>query len=277
MNSSSIGIYRKFQKKNIKIGKYNIHYIDEGKGPVVVLLHGSPVSSFSFRHQISALQTRFRVIAPDLLGFGRSSAPIKGAGFRLQANVLRRFLDSLNLNSIRLVVHDWGGPIGLGCIAMKPEQLSQLVLVNTTFLPDFHPPPYWRIFIAPLLGDFIIVRLNFFYHGLPILLQAARNPIIRSIYAQPFKQISTRRTVLTLERLKGYRPLMESVVKQLSKLQVPTLILWGHPDPYFRATELERLKSFFNKVTVKKIPGAGHFPQEDAPEIITKELIDFIK
>jgi len=277
MKDSNIEIYRKFKKKYMEIGAHRIHYVDVGEGPVVVLLHGSSISSFSFRHQIAALQNRFRVIAPDLLGYGRSSAPIKGAGFILQANVLRRFLDSLNLSSIRLLVHDWGGPIGLGCAAMKPEQISQLILVNTTFLPDFHPPPYWRLFIAPLLGDFIIVRLNFFCHGLPFLLQAARNPIVRAVYAQPFKQISTRRTIIALERLTGFKPLMESVVKQLSKLQVPTLILWGKPDPYFRSRELERLKSFFKNVTVKVIPGAGHFPQENAPEIMTKELIDFIK
>jgi haloalkane dehalogenase len=277
MKNSNIEIYRKFQKKYMEIGGNRIHYVDVGEGPVVVLLHGSPISSFSFRHQIAALKDRFRVIAPDLLGYGRSSAPEKGAGFILQANVLRSFLDSLNLSSIRLLVHDWGGPIGLGCAAMKPEQISQLVLVNTTFLPDFHPPPYWRLFIAPLLGDFLLVRINFFCHFLPFLLNAARNPIVRAVYAQPFKKISTRRTVLALERLTGFRPLMESVVKQPSMFQVPTLILWGKPDPYFRATELARLRSFFKNVTVKEIPGAGHFPQEDAPEDVTNALLKFLK
>ena len=254
-----------------------IHYVDAGQGPAVVLIHGSPVSSYSFRRQIEALMGSFRVVAPDLPGFGQSSSPAEGIAFKGQAEILRRFLDGLDLGQIRLVVHDWGGPIGLGCVAARPEQVSRLVLINTTFLPDFRPPTYWRAFIAPRLGDLLLVRLNLFGIGLPLLLRAARTPEIRRVYARPFRKIGTRRTVLALERLEGYRPLMEGVMERLPEIQVPTLILWGHPDPYFQPTELERLKALFRDGAVREIPGAGHFPQEDAPETVTEELMRFLR
>jgi len=254
-----------------------IHYVDAGQGPTVVFIHGSPVSSYSFRHQIEALKARFRVVAPDLPGFGRSSSPKEGVAFKGQSEILRRFLDGLDPGQIRLVLHDWGGPIGLGCACARLEQVTQLVLINTTCLPDFRPPPYWRAFIAPRLGDLLLVRLNLFGIGLPLLLSAARSPEVRRVYAQPFRNIGTRRTVLALERLEGYRILMESVMGRLPDLQVPTLVLWGHPDPYFRPTELERLKASFKDVAVQEIPEAGHFPQEDAPEAVTEALMRFLR
>src|SRR5947209_10993342 len=88
--------------------------VDSGEGPPVLLVHGSPVSSLEFRATIAQLAAHFRVLAVDLLTFGRSSGPEGGAGISQQIRALRALLDRLELDRFHLVVHDWGGPIGLG-------------------------------------------------------------------------------------------------------------------------------------------------------------------
>jgi haloalkane dehalogenase len=276
MARSEQEIYSGLPQRDLEVGGHRIHLVDAGEGPTVLMVHGSPVSSFTFRRQIDLLRRRFRVVAPDLLGFGFSSAPDGGAGFRPQAEALRGVMDKLGLDDVRLVIHDWGGPIGLACMAERPEQLRQIVLINTSILPDFRPPPYWRAFIAPHLGEFLLVRLNVFAHGLPLLLAAARRPEIRRVYARSFERVAARRTVLALERLEGFRELMERVCTRLDAMRVPTLFLWGHPDPYFRKSELDRMRGLFQGSELHRIPGGGHFPQEDAPGPITEALSRFL-
>ena len=268
-------LYQTFAKHELRVAGQRLHYVDHGEGPAVVLVHGSPLSSFSFRHQIQSLSRRFRVLAPDMLGFGRSTAPARGAGFLYQVEALREWLDQVDPGPIRLLGHDWGGPISMAAVSRKPEQLKKLVLMNTSILPDFQPPRYWRAFTSRGLGDLIVVKLNTFGRGLPLLMKAARSPQVQAVYSAPLREKATRRTALLLERLGGFRRLMEQVELALPKMQVPTLILWGHPDPYFRQNELERLRQLVKGAQLHRMPGAGHFPQEDDPEAVTRALEAF--
>ncbi len=251
-------------------------YVDEGRGSAVVLVHGSPVSSHLFRHAIAELTGRFRVVAPDLLGFGESTAPLDGADFLLQAYALGELLDHLQLGPIRLVAHDWGGPIAMGCMAARPTQLERLVLMNTTILPDFTPPAYWRPLVGPWLGEWLVVRLNAVAWVLPTMMRAWRSKELRRIYLKPLRNIPTRRTVLVLEQQRGYHTLMNRVQQALAQLQVPTLILWGQPDPYFRHDQIEQLAKCFTHTERQIIPGGGHFPSEDAPAEVTSALERFL-
>jgi haloalkane dehalogenase len=265
-----------FQSRFIDVDGERVHVVDEGVGPAVVLVHGSPISSFAFRHQIAALRQRHRVIAPDLLGFGDSSAPPGGAGFARQADVLRRVLDELDVGPHCLLGHDWGGPIALGSAARRPAQVDRLVLMNTTFDPAFAPPRYWQHIIRPGVGELVLVRLNLVGLWLPVLMRAARRRAVRRVYAARFRQPGTRRTVLALERQTNYRPLMRDVVAALPHMQVPTLILWGDPDPYFCPGTLERLRQLMPHARVTTLARAGHFPMEDAPAATTTALEAFL-
>lgn len=259
-----------------QIGEHRVGYLVQGEGPAVVLVHGSPVSSRSFRHQIDALSSRFRIIAPDLLGFGETVGPACGASFPEQANMLRRFLDRVVPGPFRLVVHDWGGPIGVGAAADRFEDVRGLVLINTTVLEDFTPPLYWKLFVDSPLGKLMVTRTNLVSWFLPSMMQAARSADPGDYYKFRLGQAEARSAVLALERLSGYRPFMEKVRANLGRLRAPTLILWGHPDPYFRPKDLERLKRRFPDADVNEIPGGGHFPQEDAPEAVTVALTKFL-
>jgi haloalkane dehalogenase len=245
-----VGAYETFEQHDVQIGSWRVHYVDTGTGPPVVMVHGSPVSSFAFRQQT----------------------------FQQQADMLCMLLDHLSLGPYRLIGHDWGGPIGLGCAAKRPERVDQLVLINTTILADFKPPRYWKPFTVRGVGELLLVRINVFSRGLPFLMRSARSPEVRQIYSQPLKTRGLRRTVLALERLEGYDDLMKQVEAALPRLsQIPTLIIWGQPDVYFRPHELQRLKDVFPAAVVREIPDGGHFPQEDAPEAVTAALLDFLE
>jgi pimeloyl-ACP methyl ester carboxylesterase len=270
--------YEAFEQHDADIGGWRVHYVDTGAGPPVVLVHGSPTSSYAFRAQIAALSARFRVVAPDLLGFGGSEGPEEGASFQEQADMLCALLDHLALGPFRLVGHDWGGPIGVGCAVRRLDEIRQLALINTTILADFEPPRYWKPFTLRGVGDLLVVRINAFSRGLPLLMRAARSSQVRQTYAQPLQAPGLRRTVLALERLEGFAELMGQVASRLPRLvEIPTLIIWGHPDPYFRAGELERLKDLFPAAIVREIPDGGHFPLEDAPQAVTEALLDFLE
>ena len=267
--------YSNFAQYRVDIGPYQMHYVDEGDGPPVVIVHGSPLSSFSFRHQIEALASQFRVIVPDQLGYGQSSKPVEGVAFKEQANALRRLLDQLDLDSFRLVVHDWGGPSGMAAVSDRIAQVKQLVLVNTTIRPDFVPPFYWRQFTS-VTGELLLVKLNIFSRGLPAMMRAARQPDLREYYRAALDPVGTRWTMLRLERLEGYAPLMEEVHRALELINFPVLIVWGTPDQYFSKRELTYLRSIFPNADLSTIPGGGHFAMEDSPQAFTDALAGFL-
>ena len=274
---TDVTIYDRLPQRDVEIEGFNVHLVEAGAGFPVVLVHGSPTSSILFRHQIATLSHRFKVIAPDILGFGQSAVPAGGTAFHEQAGVLRALLDHLGLERYALLGHDWGGPIAMASAIQRPEQVSRLVLVNTTLRPDFNPPWYWKPFVAPLLGELLLVHLNLFGRGLPLMMRAAREKSLHRRYLAPLSRADTRRTVLSLERLTGYAKLMREVVDVLPRMQVPTLILWGEPDGYFRRPEMQRLHALIPHAKVRPIPKGGHFPQEDAPEAVTDALLAFLR
>jgi pimeloyl-ACP methyl ester carboxylesterase len=211
-------IYDRLPQRDVEIAGFNVHLVDAGAGFPIVLVHGSPASSILFRHQIARLSHSFRVIAPDLLGFGQSAVPAGGTAFREQAKVLRALLDHVGVERHALLGHDWGGPIAMASAIQRPEQVSRLVLVNTSLRPDFSPPWYWKPFVAPVLGEFLLVQLNLFGRGLPLMMRAAREKSLRRRYLAPLSRPDTRRTVLLLERLTGYGALMREVVDVLPRM-----------------------------------------------------------
>jgi pimeloyl-ACP methyl ester carboxylesterase len=121
-----------------------------------------------------------------------------------------------------------------------------------------------------------LVKLNMFGRGLPLMMRAARSAPVRMHYQRHLKNRDSRRTVLALERLEGFEALVQEIEAWLPVVNVPVLILWGHPDAYFRRREVERLQEIFPRANVREIPGGGHFPIEDAPQVVTEELLRFL-
>jgi haloalkane dehalogenase len=274
-NRLSISEYEQLNHRDVTLGEHRIHYVDEGDGFPVVLVHGSPTTSALWRHQIPTLSKRLRVIAPDVLGFGRSLAPDAGVSFAEQSNALRALLDHLGIERYSVVGHDWGGPISAACAAQRPEQVHQWALINTTFRPAYRPPWYWKPFTARLTGPLLLVRANLWGRNLSDMMKAASDPEIAAHYLEASQPIGNRRTFLRLERLEGYPALMQEVVDALPSLPEDPLILWGTHDAYFR-NEHRKLRALLPDSRLVMLEGGGHFPQEDAPDAVTRELDGFL-
>ncbi|MDH3624971.1 MAG: alpha/beta fold hydrolase [Myxococcales bacterium] len=273
-NRLTIAEYGRLNHRDVTIGDHRIHYVDEGEGSPLVLVHGSPTTSALWRHQIPTLSKQFRVIAPDVLGFGKSVAPDAGVSFAQQANALRALLDHLHIERYSFVGHDWGGPIGAACAAQRPEQVHRWALINTTVRPTYRPPWYWKPFTAPLTGPLLLVRANLWGRNLEQMMKAASDPEIAAHYLAASQHIGNRRTFLRLERLEGYRALMQGVVDALPSMPKDALILWGTHDAYFREEHRE-LRTLLPESRLVMLEGGGHFPQEDAPDAVTGELNAF--
>jgi haloalkane dehalogenase len=268
--------YDQLPSRCVSVDGGEMFAIDAGSGPAVVLVHGSPLFSLEFRATISRLLPGFRILAPDLLTFGRSSGPPQGANFTQQARALRGFLDAVELDRFHLVGHDWGGPIGLAAAARRPAQVDRLVLLNTTVRVDFRPPLYWQPLIAPGLGETALVGANVFSRCLPLFLRAARRDrALRARYQRPLEERATRRTILKLERLEGYLSECRLIERRLPQIDGPKLIVWGEPEPYFRH-EGPRLQALLPMAHFLSLPGAGHFAAEDAPNRVGEAIHSFL-
>jgi pimeloyl-ACP methyl ester carboxylesterase len=128
-----------------------IHYVDEGAGETLLLLHGNPAWSFLYRKMIPALRDRFRCVAPDYPGYGMSDAP-PGYGFtpREHSTMVERFVDRLGLKDLTIMVQDWGGPVGFGLAGRRPE-LARRFIIGNTFAWPLVGEARIRVFSAPLL------------------------------------------------------------------------------------------------------------------------------
>ncbi len=125
-----------------------MHYVDEGVGAPVLLLHGEPTWSFLYRKMIPILAKRFRVIAPDYFGFGRSDKPLDPAFYTYDrhSESIGRLVEALDLAELGVVVQDWGGPIGMRLAAEHPERVARLVVMNTGISPGRPPSDAWLVF-----------------------------------------------------------------------------------------------------------------------------------
>ncbi len=265
-----------FQSRFVSLDAANggskLHYIDEGSGPVVLMLHGNPTWSFLYRKQIAALRDRFRCIALDLPGFGLSEF---AAGFSFlpedHTTLVARFLERLDLRDATLVAHDWGGPIGLGARATAPHRITRIILGNTWAWPiagDRHFEWFSAIMGGPP-GRFGL-RFNFFVNGfMPrAMKRGALAPEVRRGYQAPFDDPSRRLGTYVFPRaIVHSAAFLGGLPATLADLDPDrVLFVWPENDVAFRERELTRWLTVFPGASVVKIPNCGHFLWEEAAD-----------
>ncbi len=265
-----------------------MHYLDEGKGAPVVMVHGNPSWSFYYRNLALALRDTNRVIAPDHIGCGLSEKPGDDRyDYTLKSRVddLEFLLDSLGVKEkITLVVHDWGGMIGLTCAARHPERISRLVILNTgAFLlpPGKSFPAALRLCRTPL-GALLIRGFNAFARGAAWVGCKRRRMSreLRRAYAAPYNswanRIATLRFVEDIPLAPGDKACavaLETQEKLGSLSSLPMLICWGLKDFVFDRHFLEEWTRRFPGAEIHSFPDCGHYILEDAQ----KEVIPLIK
>jgi haloalkane dehalogenase len=263
-------------------GDGRLHYVDVGTGPAVVFVHGTPTWSFLYRRLIGDLKADHRVIAPDLLGFGLSDKPqTEVVAPPRQAEHLRALLDHLDLDRYTMVVHDFGGPIGFACALDRPERLARLVLFNTWMWPLAGVAARWasRLF-GTRLGRWGYTAWNFSPTVmLPALTHQTLAPDVHAHYQGPFPTPDTRHAPWVFARdLVGADDWYARLWDRRDALRsIPALLLWGERDPGFGTDALRRWHGLFEEVESKTVPGAGHLPQEEAPEAVQAALRAFLR
>lgn len=273
-----------FASRYLDVGPGRLHYVDEGSGPALVQVHGTPTWSFLYRHLIRDLSRDHRVLAVDHLGFGLSDKPER-CGYRPEdhARRLEEWIERLGLRDFALVVHDFGGPIGLAYAARHPERVRALVLFNT-WLWSLRGTPTERVsrLMGGPVGRFLYQRLNV---SPRVLLRAAfgdKRKLAKDVhrhYIDAFPTPSARRAPWVLAgALIASSEWYEDLWPQRDRFAgKPALVLWGMKDPAFGRDALERWRAALGAARFVEFPEAGHFVQEEAPEEAVREIRTFLR
>lgn len=284
----ALGDLYPFDSHYLDLGGQRMHYLDEGKGPALVMLHGNPTWSFYYRELIQGLRLRYRVIAPDHIGCGLSEKPQRYP-YTLATHIdnLERLMDHLGLQDVTLVVHDWGGPIGFGWAMRHPERARRFVVFNTTaFLGE--PTPF-RIRVCgwPKIGEFLVRGLNGFARAgtrMACHRRERMTRIVRKGYLLPYDCYANRVAILGFIRDIPLRPeqpshgLLLNIQASLARMgDRPMAIFWGMKDFCFTGRFLTEWMFRFPKAAVHCYPEAGHYVVEDACEEILPALMQFLE
>ena len=278
-----------------RVNGWRMHYVDEGAGDPVVLLHGNPTWGFLYRDFVAPLtEAGHRVIIPDMIGFGLSEKPTQENDHSLDGHIanLAALLRGLNLDRITLVSHDWGGPTGLGFAFSNSERVRALVLMSTWGWPlppaEFHTRIFpWRMMHAPLIGPYLLGRHNALARRGVYLSVVDRARFVagamtayEAVLPDPASRLLTwvwprwiplDDTARALDRFAWLE-------RELRACTLPALLVWGREDDVFNpAIFATRFKHLLPQAEGPHLVTGRHFLQEDSGPEIAAHIVDFLR
>lgn len=272
-----------FESNFVEVSGARLHYVDEGTGSVLLLVHGNPAWSFLYRRVIRELSSDYRCIAVDLPGFGLSQAP-SGFGYlpSEQAAVIGSFVDALDLQDVTLVAHDWGGPVGLGAFVGRHERLARICLGNTWAWPVDDDPHFRRFsgFMGGIVGQFLNNNFSFFVNAvMPMSMKRGKlDQETMRAYRAPFHDRASRTPLSVFPReIVQAAPWLATLESDLADLDVPVAFLWPDSDIAFKENELQHWLRIFPDAEVTRLEKCGHFIWEDAPDDAIAGLRNFLE
>jgi haloalkane dehalogenase len=279
---------------HVQADGHRLHYLDEGPADAqpVVMVHGNPTWSFYYRNLVTDLKSDHRCLVPDHVGMGLSDRP-DDAGYRytLQSRVedLGHWLNAVEPERpVDLIVHDWGGAIGMSWAARNPERVRRIVLLNTWAfnIPKHESLPASLKFARTGLGAFLIQRFNAF-SGLAVRMATAgkldkdvASGLVAPYQGEPAQRLATLRFVQDIP-LKESDPAWSVLEETASRLPAladrPILIAWGGKDFVFNDKVLAIWKEIYPSAEVEYYPDAGHYVLEDAHDRIAPRVKAFLE
>jgi pimeloyl-ACP methyl ester carboxylesterase len=273
------------------LGGVRLHYVEAGAGPPVVLLHGFPEFWYSWRHQLPALAAAgLRALAPDLRGYNLSAKPPGVRAYTLEALLgdVVGLIRHAGAGRAAVVGHDWGGLLAWFLAAFHPEVVERLVILNAP-----HPAALareagrpaqllksWYIFFfqLPLLPEILMRAGDFALVGRMLRREPVRPGTFGDAEVRLYKQALARPGALTAainyyraNFRRGRRP-----DPRVRAIRAPTLVVWGERDPHLGPWFLDGLEEWVPDLRVRRLPGASHWVQNDAPEAVNRLLLDFL-
>jgi haloalkane dehalogenase len=272
-----------FEPRYVDQDGLRMHYVDEGSGEPVLLLHGEPTWSYLYRKVIPPVAEVARVVAPDYFGFGRSDKPVDREWYSYDRHYesVQRFVGELDLRDVTVVVHDWGGPIGMRLAVEQPDRVARLVVTNTGVGAGRAPSDEWlrfREFVRRVGTDLQpgqLIRITCVTE-LPDEVVAA--------YDAPFPTPESKTGTLMFPELVPTElehpsaPKMLEVREALTRWEKPALVLFGDSDPIFSPRAGERMAERIpGAAPAETIAGAGHFLQEDKGEELGERIARWLR
>ncbi|MGW8194039.1 MAG: alpha/beta fold hydrolase [Desulforhopalus sp.] len=277
-----------FTSRFLNINTHRLHYIDEGKGPPIVMVHGNPTWSFYYRKLISSLQSRHRVIAYDHMGCGLSDKP-NTYPYCLDKHIenLERLLDHLEIERFSLVMHDWGGAIGLGCAVKRAECIDRVVVMNSAAFRSRRMPLRIRLCRTPIFGQIIVRLFNGFAWPAQFMAVVKRMaPETAAAYLAPYDSWRNRVAIFRFvedipmsPHHRSYDTLVgiEQGLPGLNKRHIPFLILWGGKDFCFNDHFYKQWQKHFPAAEKHYFCDGGHYILEDKFEDIEPIVQSFLE
>lgn len=264
-----------------------MHYLDEGEGEVVTLVHGNPTWSYYFRHLITQLSGKFRVIVPDHIGCGLSDKP-GNFKYTLENHIknLSSLLNELGVTRTSLVVHDWGGAIGLGTAGSSNLELTGVVILNTAAFRSQRIPLRISICRWPLLGELLVKGLNGFARAATYM--ATAKPMDRktaAAYVKPYSswknRIAVHEFVKDIPLQAGHRSYqtlvkLEQYIDKLAEDPPPMTMLWGGKDFCFNDHFFDEWRHRFPSMEYHYFEKYGHYILEDGHGHVEQIIDDFL-
>lgn len=274
-----------FRSHFLQLGEHNLHYVDEGTGKPILMLHGNPTWSFYYRNLIHTFSSKFRTIVPDHIGCGMSDKP-QSYQYSLETHIQNTYqlIKFLNLQKIILIVHDWGGAIGFGLVTRYPELFDQIVILNTAAYPDDHIPQRINLLRQGKFGEWLTRKLNLFAWPATFMTTTRKLPkAIKEGYLLPYDSWENRIAVarfvqdIPMEKDHPTYVTLSQIETKLRELPHPKLILWGGKDFCFNQHFFERWVEIFPDADAHWFSKAGHYVLEDALDEVSTKIWDFIK
>jgi len=281
-----------FASRFMRVNGHRMHYVDEGEGDPVLLLHGNPTWSFLYRKFIPLLKAAgYRVIAPDHIGFGLSDKPAREHDYSLENHIanLAGFIRRLGLKRLTVVCQDWGGPTGLACALLDPAAIKAVVVMNTWAWPEptvFHSSVFpWRMMHAPVVAPYLFQRRNILVerglylsvvHRERFLAEAL--PAYRFVMPDYDSRLLTRvfPRLIPLQSDDRSAATMRWLEQSLRSSTIPALIVWGKEEIVFPAECAQRFKALLPHAKGPLWVTGSHFLQEDSPEEICWHILAFL-
>lgn len=275
-----------FDSHWIDIEGHVLHYIDEGDGPVLLMIHGNPTWSFAWRQLTRDLSDRYRVIAIDHLGCGFSEKPQQDV-YTLQNHIARlmSFVQCLNLNDVTLFAHDWGGAIGMGCAGRLPDRFQRFVLMNTGAFRSIQIPLRIAVCRIPLLGSLGMQGMNLFsLAALRMATAKGLSDTAKKGFVAPYdnwaNRIAVKEFVHDIPLRPGHRSYetLKNVEDGLTQFKGhPMLLVWGMKDWCFTPAFYEEFCERFPDAVRHPIEDAGHYVFEDAHQELLETSTRFLE
>jgi len=268
-----------FNPNYYPVGRHRLHYIDEGQGEILLFVHGTPSWSFDYRNIIKGLKDNYRCLAIDHIGFGLSDKPGQyNYSTENHSKTLEKFVDDKQLENITMVVHDFGGPIGLNFAIKNHEKINNIIILNSWLWSSKFDPEFVKlrkILNSPLL-PFLYRYLNFSPKFI-LPKSFGEHKISRKIlrqYTKPFADKTQRNGALAFAKsLLNDQAWFETLWENRQPIKDKrTLLIWGMKDPVIKPHNLKKFQEGFTNTTTIELSTCGHFPQEEQPEKVLQAI-----